>query len=458
MHNQTFLRNYSARAWRPGFFLLVIILIHCEVVRAQCTRQERLYASSTETTGDVTDKGNAIDGEPGNFSTIKAALVFTSTQYLKFSERITRGTPVTIKLTAPSGGIGVLSNLTLQAYTESSSGVRTNVGSPVVDASLLNVLTSSGGMEFTFVPKTNATGVEVDYDGVSVTLGGLNLGAASMSLYHAYVMKDATADITCNQPVDYLYGVKANAVNLLTFANKVVEPEKAFDNNLSTYAALQTAVGVLTALYETVVFKTPSSPGDSLRVILKDPNNPVLTLALLTGFTVQPYLGQMPVGAPLTSASALLNLRLLDGGTDQQYVLTAAVASPFDRVEIIAGGLTGLARELRIYDVTRIAREPDPDFTLGGQPGRSPVCITKVNDVLFTAGGESCAIYRWYDGSNTLLSSGPTFSPVITTAGTYTYYVAAQRTGCTNIETKKQLSLTVSARPGPPTLTIQTNP
>ncbi|WP_343703789.1 hypothetical protein [Chitinophaga sp.] len=427
------------------------------MLRAQCTRQERLYASSTKTSGDVTDAGSAVDGEPGNFSTIKATLVFTSTQYLKFSERIAGGTPVTIKLTAPSGGIGVLSNLTLQAYTESSSGVRTNVGSPVVDASLLNVLTSSGGMEFTFTPKTGA-GVNVDYDGISVTLGGVNLTTVSMSLYHAYVMKDATADISCNQPVDYLYGVKANAVNLLTFANKVVEPEKAFDNDLSTYAALQTAVGVLTALYETVVFKTPSSPGDSLRVILKDPNNPVLTLALLTGFTVQPYLGQTPVGAPLTSASALLNLRLLDGGTDQQYVLTAAIAGPFDRVEIIAGGLTGLARELRIYDVTRIAREPDPDFTLGGQPAGSPVCITKVNDVLFTASGESCATYRWYNASNTLLSSGPTFTPAITTAGTYTFYVAAQRTGCTNIETKKQLSLTVSARPGPPTLTIQTNP
>ncbi|WP_119081205.1 immunoglobulin domain-containing protein [Chitinophaga alhagiae] len=425
---------------------------------AQCTRQERLYASATASTGNVADEGNAVDDLVNSASTISATLVFTSTQYLRFSERIAGGTPVTIKLTAPSGGIGVLSNLTLQAYTESAPGVRTNAGAAVVDASLLSVLTASGGMEYTFTPKTGA-GANVDYDGVSVKLGGVNLTTVSMSVYHAFVMKNATADVSCNQVIDYLYGVKAAAVNLLTFANKVEEPEKAFDGDLASYAALKTAVGVLTGLYETVIFKTPSQPGDSLRIILKDLNNPVLTLALLNGFSVQPYLGQTPAGSPLTGASTLLNLRLLEGGTEQQYVLTAAIPDPFDRVEIIVAGLAGVARELRIYDVTRIAREPDFNFTVSGQPGSSPVCITKVNNVLYTiTGAESCAAYRWYGADNTLLASGPSFTPTVTTAGTYTYYVAAQRTGCTNVETKKQLSLTVGALPGPPTLTIQTNP
>jgi hypothetical protein len=440
--------------------LLVMCFVCCRAALfAQCTRQERVYADAQTGSGNVTGGPLAVDGDPLTASTLSAALLAGgASQFLTFSQTIAQGTPVIVKLTPPSGTLNALSSMTLQAYTlNRTTGVRTNVGTPLTSSTLLGLLTSSGAMEVSFNP-----GALVAYDGVAITLGGLTITTVRMTVYHAYVMRTATTDVACNQVVDYLSGVKATGIDLATSLSKVFNEQLAADNDptFTTFANMQADAGLLNPLYETVIFKTPSLAGDSLRIVLKDPAVPLLSLTALGGFSIQPYLGQTAAGSAITNTSPLLNLQLLGGGADQQYVLTVPVAASFDRVEISLTGLASVLRRLYIYDVARIAKAPAFNFTVSGEPGSSPVCITRVSNMLYTiTGGESCATYRWYNAAGaTLLASGPSFTPPITTAGTYTYQVAAQRTGCTNIETKKQLSVTVSALPGPPVLTIQNNP
>lgn len=447
------------RKYGVFLFLLYLMVISGNATVAQCTRQERFYATSESHTSGVANWERAMDNDPLTASTFSAALLSSASQSLTFSQSITAGTAVTVKLSPPSGTLNLLVTMSIQPYTvHPVTGVKTPVGDAFGGTTLLGLLSSSGSMEVTFVPK-NSSGTPVAYQGVTITLGGLTLTTVYLQVFHAFVMKDATGNIACNQVVDYLSGVKASGLDLATGLSRVTNQQLAGDVDLNTYADLQADVNLLNPVFETVIFKTPSVPGDSIRIILKDPKILLLTLELLSGFAIQPYLGQTAVGSPLTSSSSLLNLQLLSGGSDNQYVLTAAIPASFDRVEITITGVANVLRNLYVYDVRRAAKVPAFDFTLGGLPGSNPVCITRVNGLLYTiTGGESCATYRWYDAADLLLTAGGTFTPVITTAGNYTYYVAAQRDGCTNLETKKKITLDVSPLPGPPTLTIQTNP
>ncbi len=446
-----------------GMVLLILFLWMGEHVFAQCVWQERRYATVQQNNGGVDNPALAADGNITTASTLNAPLLGSVTQYLKFSTTITAGTPVTIKLTRPSGLLGVGTGITIQPFTNlkftpdilGGSWSATNAGQSWTDGNLLGLLSGSGEMEVTFTPQTNV-GPAVAFDGVAVTLGGISLGQ-SMNLFDAYIMQPSTTVSDCNMVLDVLSGVRAANLAVATTTSSVANPRNAVDVDpgFTTYATMTTGVQVLSTVFETVIFNRASVAGDSIRIVLQNPDIPLLNLGLLTGFSIQPYLGTTAVGSPITNTSSLLNLQLLSG-SGNIYILTAGIPGSFDRVEIRMDGVVGALKRMYIYDVSRRARFPDLSFTVNGQPGLDPVCINAAGNMRFTVSApESCATYYWYNASDVQAGSGSGFTPVITAPGTYTYSVAASRTGCTYTEAKKSFTFTVSPVPGKPALSIQ---
>ncbi len=454
---------------RIGYAALVCFLYFPLQVHAQtgCPAPKiRKYASSQRTAallGWVDNDTRAADGAPATFSTLNAPIPLLgltfATQYLRFDAQVAAGTPLSIKIIYPASLLGVGSSALVQPFiydkgTEKAAGVSFPVGD------LLSLLNGAGDMELNFTPK-DAAGNPVAYDGVWIRLSGVLGVALSMGVYDAWIMQDPPGNISCNQAIDVLAGVRAGGVSLLNATGGVVDKWNAIDNDpsLTTYAQLNTGVQVLSQVFETVVFNTPAKAGDSVYLVLQDPGSALLDLSLLTGFTIQPYMGTTPAGSPITSTGTLLNLRLLNG-PGNKYVLSAAIPAAFDRIDIQMGGLVGALSSLRIYDVKVVTPAPAYSLTIDGNLTAGPVCIKDVNKLKFNiTNADPCALYKWYDAANTLLYTGNAYTPAITSAGNYTWYVEAVRNGCNGVTSNRvPVNVIVDPRPGKPLLTIQLNP
>lgn len=411
--------------------------------------------------GSTSGDANAADGNPATQSTLNTLAILGITyakQYLNFDATIAAGTPVSVKIAYPSNLVGLGSAVTIQPFIYNSSHVETAVGVAYTASALLSVASGSGDMEVMLTPK-DAAGNPVAYDGVWIKLTGLLSAGLSMGVYDAWILQNAPANTNCYQAIDVLAGVRAGQLALLNATGWVDNPWLAIDNDptLATYAQLNTGVKVLSDVFETVVFNTNAKPGDSVYIVLQDAGAALLDLNLLTGFQIQPMLGNTPVGSPITNSSTLLNLRLL-GGPGQKYILSAAIPAAFDRIDIQLGGLVGALSALRIYDVRIVAPAPALSLQLNGIPNPGPICINDVGKIKFTVtNADACAVYNWYKSDGTLLlGNSLTFTPAITTAGNYTYYVEAIRSGCSgNVKNRVPVSVTVAPRPGSPSLTIQ---
>lgn len=426
----------------------------------------RKYASGQRTVallGWVDNDTQAADGIPATFSTLNApvpllGLTF-ATQYLSFDAQVAAGTPLSIKIIYPTSLLGVGSSALVQPFIY-DKGVEKAAGISFPVGDLLSLINGAGDMELNFTPK-DATGNPVAYDGVWIRLSGVAGLALSMSVYDAWIMQNPPGNINCNQAIDVLAGVRAGGISLLNATGGVVNKWNAIDNDpsLTTYAQLNTGVQVLSQVFETVVFNTPAKAGDSVYLVLQDPGSALLDLSLLTGFTIQGYMGTTPVGSPITNTGTLLNLRLLSG-PGNKYVLSAAIPAAFDRIDIQMGGLVGALSSLRIYDVKVVTPVPAYSLTIDGNLTAGPVCIKDAGKLKFNiTNADPCAVYNWYDTNNTLLHTGTGYTPAITTAGNYTWYVEAVRNGCNGVVSNRvPVHVIVEPRPGKPLLTIQLNP
>ncbi|WP_341835335.1 hypothetical protein WJU16_20810 [Chitinophaga pollutisoli] len=413
---------------------------------SSCPRYVRHYAVSESHVGLVTQEDDAVGGDLTNASTLKITLLSgTAKQWLDFGEKIPGGTRVYVKVSTLNGVLALLPNFTIQGYVNSP-------GKPVIaeqkleNPQLLGLANGTAILELSLAPNQ-------DFDGIVITVNGVGL-AFSMQVYAAYILKETTLPIACEGVADVLSGVLPglNALGL----GEVAHPERAADNDLATFAEMKLTLNI-GSIFETVIFNTPAMPGDSVRVVLEWPEGNLLDLLLLGGFSIQPHLGDVPVPPAITNAATGLQLRLLAPGSTIA-ILTAPVSGSFDRVEIKLTAVAGLLLNLKLYEVSRLAKLPVTSFALNGAPGPDPVCITQAAGIsLSVAPAEGCALYRWYNGT-TLIGTGTTVSPSITTAGLHTFNVEAQRTGCTNREAHAQVSVNVIPKAGPPAVTIQNNP
>lgn len=431
----------------------------------QCTvtPQVRYYAKTQQTNigllTSVDTAQNAADGNPTSFSRLNRLLgvdgLIDVVQFLKFDNPvtpgalITKGTPVTVKLTLPAGILSLLGGVEIQPFKNLHNTILFGwqadaVGAPISGNTLLNLLTGVGDQEITVTPTD-------DFAGVWVRLKGVAVGQ-SVNVYDAYFMQPATANAACNTPVDVLSGVKPTTTlaNIGSVLGIVKNPGYAIDANPNTYAEIDAVANVLNSVYHTTVFGSPSHRGDIVKMIIQNSGAGLLNLDLGSGFTVQLYNGANAVGSPIIYSSTSLDLKLFPLASDKYELdISPQTDDLYDRVEVRVGGVVtlGLTQGLRIYDVTRIIAKP----VINNSPTASSTTVCQGGTTtLAVTNPQDCTTYKWYDAdSNTFLFTGASYAlPNTLTPGTHNYYVVATRDGCTETSASTTSSVVVNPLPG----------
>ncbi|QSW89520.1 gliding motility-associated C-terminal domain-containing protein [Flavobacterium endoglycinae] len=409
---------------------------------------ERVYAnaqtSGSIVTGTVTDGANAVDGDPQTYSTITTGVgllgVGTTWQNLTWPSTIAKGTPVTIKLGSEYSLLAVGQNLSVIGTI---GGV--DIGTlQSVSGSLLNLVSGDNTYEFTFVP-SNASGPQ-DYDGIRIQSASIASVAQNTKVFDAHYNRSVpTVTCTPGDIQDIFYGATdlGLPVGAVTAAVGVSDAWNIADNDITTFATMYSGAGVLAASDLTVQFKTPSVVTDTLRIVISKPAT-LLDVNLLTGFSIQRYLGNVAVGAPIQNTSTLLSLRLLPGNT-MAMVLVSSPSESYDRVRIRFGGVAGVLEYLRVHTVERVANTA----IIGGDPNNK-ITVCPGTDVTLQIPEEACSTYLWYDaptGGN-VVATGITYTvPETLTTGVYKYYIQPVRYGC---ETYARGEVTIEVKASAP--------
>ncbi|MGV3696831.1 Ig-like domain-containing protein [Flavobacterium sp.] len=418
---------------------------------------ERTYADSQSwgsiLTGGVFNASESVDSNPRTHSTITTGLgllgIGTTWQTLQWNQTITAGTPVTVKLGSEYSAAIVAGAYSVIGTKRNSSGIPIDIGNlQAVSGSLLDVLAGENTFEFSFVPSDNSG--PRDYDGVRIIVGSVLSVAQSVKVYEAYYERQV-AQIACSpgDVEDVFYGAVDLGVGATTALVGVDNPYDAVDANPTSYATMYSGLGVLAAADLTVSFKTPTLTGDSLEMILSRPAT-ILNLGLLTGFTIQMYMGNTPVTLPLDNTSSLLQLTLLNGGSEARLIVHQHT-QPYDRIKIRFGGVASVLDLLRVHNIQRFADTSVVDADLTNTVDACPGDIISLNIT-----PEDCATFIWYDAAvgGNVVSTGTSFTvPSSLVPGTYTYYIQPVRFGC---ETYQRGTVTiVVGQTAPPTAITQ---
>ena len=392
---------------------------------------ERVYANAQSTgnilTGTVSNPANAVDGNPQTFSTITTGLgllgIGTTWQNLTWPSVVTKGTPVTVKLGSEYSLLAVGQNLSVVGTI---GGV--DIGAmQSVSGSLLSLISGDNTYEFTFVP-SDASGPQ-DYDGIRIQSASLVSVAQNTKVFDAHYNRQVS-NVACTPGdiQDIFYGTTdlGLPVGAVTAAVGVSDAWNIADNDVTTFATMYSGVGALAAADLTVQFKTPSVVSDSLRIVISKPGA-LLDVNLLTGFTIQRYLGNVAVGAPIQNTSNLLSIRLLPGNS-LAMVLVSSPTEIYDRVRIRLGGVVGVLDFLRVHTVERTA-----NTTVIGADPQNKITVCPGAAITLQIPEEACSTYIWYDaatGGNSV-ATGLTYTiPANLPAGIYKYYVQPVRYGC----------------------------
>jgi hypothetical protein len=425
--------------------------------------------------GTISDAPNAVNGQVKDASTLGVGLglagLASSTQFLQFSDvsgtgprSIPANTPVTIKISLPTEVLSVLSGVEIGSFTGlqtigadwpflgiigpgHDAGYTASSMTPIYNSTnIAGVISGSGEVEITLTPGQL-------YNGIYVKVSGNLLSVAlSAKLFHAYIMETTTAKIDCDEVIDVLSGVQPTIIGgVLNATGKVTDPFNAIDSDKDSYALMDVGASVLNKIFLTAIFNKPSQPRDSVSIILGKPGGGLLSLNLLTGFTIQPYLNGAKAGAAFDNTGTFLNLKLFPGATDQ-YVLTFPISQVYDRLEITTGGLAGVLGSLRVYDIKRKLAKPR---TLIDPVAEDSRAICEGGSTTFEINNpQDCTEYKWYDaetGGN-LLNTGLAYTPTGLVAGNYNYYVQSSRTYCiTAVSERLRVKLKVNPLP---TLTV----
>ncbi|SFW67062.1 hypothetical protein SAMN02927921_03157, partial [Sinomicrobium oceani] len=381
----------------------------------------RNYASAQQSgsgglgVASVSNPSNAVDGDPFTYSVLNPVLLSSAWQQLSYGTTKVAGTNSYIKIGFGDDLLSLLGDINIQAYNNGSP-----VGTSVTLGSLLTLVSGSGSEEIVFQP-VNSGGTPVAYDAVRITSSAVLSADTGLRVYHTYVMEDAGVSLACeekNSAVDVLSGVTGAVLSGLV---TVTNPSNAIGDP-DVYSTMSVAVGALNTAYLTTIFQSPSEANQVVRIVLEQPGS-LLELGLLSGFTIQPYLGSTAVGSPIVGDSNLITARLL-GGSDK-YELVLPVTGSFDRVQIELSNTVTALTDIRIYEVSRL-----PRVDLLDEPELSDVLEACGQVALSSAVGNYEPDY--YDYFYYTSSTGGTAlaTSSVTTSGTYYIEAVDKVTGC----------------------------
>jgi gliding motility-associated-like protein len=431
-------------------YLMVLCLLLFSFLNASA---QRIYATSQDSGASgllcvnctVTNPGNAADGNVETYSSINVTVGLAAETYQELifsSAPVAANTPVTVKLGTGNNLVSAtaLGGIILQAYNGTTA-----VGQPVTASTLLSAVANNNQVEVSITPTAA-------YDRIRVTLNGGLLGALS-SLYLYAGFYNGTAAGVCNSPIDDLYGISSGLLNLGAAVGGVVNPQNAYDGNLTTYSTLNAGVGAVGATaQQTIIFEAPSVQGDSVKLTLAIPQS-LLSAGVLSNVAVSTYDGTSGTAETYYLNSSLLNVQLLGilGGY-QSLTVTYVPVNIFDRVQVtLGGGIANVLSTLNLYEVQKF--DPSPVIKFDGVVASvAPICSG--TSATLTAVAQPNTTFLWYTTATggTPIFTGGTFTTPVLTANE-TYYVAAMRAGCTDQSERTAVTVYVNAMPGNPVIT-----
>lgn len=326
---------------------------------------QRVYATDSTSwgaiiTGGVAHKNNAIDGNPTTYSELITGLgllgIGTVWQNIYFDHIIPAGTPVTIKLGKQYSGLMLAGGLSVQGLDKDGNTIGTL---KPVQGGLLDLLAADNVIEYTFVP--TSSGKPKDFKGVRISQGSLVGVAQIAKIYGVYYSRpghiscNPVADNVNSNVLDVLHGVQDLGIGVASATASVTSPWNAVDGKTDTYALISRGVAVLNEASITVVFKQQAMAGDELHITTEIPGNPVLSLELIKGYSIQRYLGDQKVGPKLEGGVNVLGLKLLGLGYGNKHKVIVAPydEKPYDRVKISYGSVVGVLGDFtKIFDVS----------------------------------------------------------------------------------------------------------
>ena len=421
---------------------------------AQATHKERVYADFQGTaekgvnlglsllTGSVTNPTNAISASIRDSSTlaysVSAIGLVSATQYLQFTtdgstpKTIPADSAIYVKVKLPKSLISVLDNIQIGTFTNlhqvngdltRKAGYDATETPVITKTNLANLLNGAGTVEFKVVSDIPSNGV---YLKVASTLGV----ASSANLFYAYTLEDKPGDPGCPEPIDWLNGTDATlSLDLASATGATTNPQSAIDGDLNTAATFSTGVQAASLPYYTAIFNNTAKAGDSVRIVINNPNGGLLNVGLLTSFSIQAYNDDVPVGPAIVNDPTLLKVQLLPNATDKN-VLTAAIPGDFNRVKITMGGVADLSSllgngTLNIYEIGVAVPAPAPITETSEHYAYNGTTVD-LNEFVTENGNEDAIV--WYDAP----VGGNAVNHLVAVDGDKTYYAASLRNGCSN--------------------------
>src|SRR5690606_23291606 len=341
--------------------------------------------------GGINNPADAADGNINSFSELTEGinalgLLGQTYQTLKWSAPVAAGTPVSVKLGKQFSTANVLGTLRIVAVDASGNAVST---AHSVEPNILNALGGLNVYDYTFTP-ADGSGQPVAYAGVKVYYQGAVSLLQTARIYEAYYHEIGAVDCGDDEVLDVLHGVE-NPISGLGVANALIgvtDPENVVDSDEDTYAVMNNVAGVNAQTRLEVRYHTPGLAGDGVHIKMTDPSS-LLVVGALESFTIQPYLGDAPVGDPIDETSSILRIELLGGGSEAEVIYTAD--RPFDRIKILYGGVASVLDQLRVNEITRVV----PQLELGDN-GDNTFEICEGEDIVIPDPDE-CTTYVIYD-------------------------------------------------------------
>ena len=290
---------------------------------------------------------------------------------------------------------------------------------PIINTRQVNVLIGDG---YTINPGpsnaifnfyTDASGTQLLATGSQFTLDSIytdstiwiqtNLNGCLSNMIDSVVF---TTDSTHTNFPDIPGGACADSTNTnvsgLCVLCDVFNPENAVDGNPTTYATLQTTVGLLGAdVTQNVIFSQAGMAGDNINITLEDPSG-LLAASLGGNLKVETFNGNSSNNDTFTVTNGVLSALT---GTSK-YILTFPASADFDRVQITLEAST-LSADLFAVRLYEVCYESAPI---------SSVCVKPVNQSSDVT-GLLCLVCSVDDGINAIDAYDTTYSQLNVSIG-----------------------------------------
>ncbi|WP_316791086.1 putative Ig domain-containing protein [Pedobacter frigoris] len=244
-------------------------------------------------------------------------------------------------------------------------------------------------------------------------------------------------DVPCEAAVNQV----RSGVDGIALLTGVFNPQLAVDNDVESASSLVMPVGALGAsVYQHVGFTGLSKIGDTVKVRISSPGK-LLSLAVLPSIELTTYNGSTSNNDVVVANNPLIHLELFSDNSGA--ILSFVPQKEFDGVELrLRSGLAAVLTTVDFNYAQRVIAHPTVEST------SAIVCAGSSATLAVKNPASTGITYKWYRGT-TYLADGATIStdPALA-AGTYDYFVSANRNGCESVKTK--VIVTILSAPDAP--------